>query len=1021
MSSTMNAQEQRQESTRKMFSIPVQASNERRRSSLLGQLDHHRNRRLAINDSRQTRQLSRSNLRGDKSESKEEELHPGDWRQSYSSTIINPDERNLAGVITDVPLSNCHLVLYSGQITLGSPPNLQHFRVDFDTAGSDLWVPSKLCDGTCSSQHPMWNLYDPSLSSSYAVASTDSSRNEFALQYQDGEAIKGEHAKDTVRLGDDGIRISNQVFAQVTHIQNFATCEQEEGIMGLANAMTTTHGFPSLLGNILNRSQTNGGANKVLPYNVFGMYLRSDVDDYNGVDITNPNEEPRKSSELILGGVNQEHYLGCLQWHNLLSSQNSATGIGSTFDKYWSVMLDDVKVGGTSLNKSSSSTGDLVAVLDSGSSYIVGPQAAVAHMVQLNNAKCFRMDIDTSSQMNNGQAQSTTDPKEVDCNDPAGFDGAVLNNCDDPFFSIEFVIDGSVYVLEKEDLMVNLDTLFGTVCILRVVASQGMNGWILGDAFLNKYYTAFDFENQKLGLALAAENADDRCDRDLDMDVNNFWKTVNGNEGEGQVLVTDSDNNPGNGVVGGQPDQSGFDPTDTLDDDFFTKNDDDGDFVIPANNGPVETSPGDVMVPSNDNDNGNDVVPVNDNGNDNGNDGYVPSNDNDNGNDVVPVNDNGNDNGNDLWYIPGQSGSVNGASSAPVNDNGNDNGNDVVPVNDNDNGNDVVPVNDNGNDNGNDGYVPSNDNDNGNDVVPVNDNGNDNGNDVPVNDNDNGNDLWYIPGQSGSGNVADYIPGQSGVPVNDNGNDNGNDVPVNDNGNDNGNDLWYIPGQSGSGNVASSAPVNDNGNDNGNDNDYPGTDNDSMGTDNDYASTDNDAMGTDNDAMGTDNDYASTDNDYPGTDNDFANVAQFNDDEMGGTIAALGRSKAAEKTDAKYIGIGVIVLIALIFIPIIAIYLARQKRKGTKKEQDTFQSTYEKAERKMLKEHRNLNYRNHEDGAPRKKDAIDVALDELSYNDDENSFRDESSFRDDASSKQEEGQGTDGEFVLDATILQRMN
>jgi len=194
-----------------------------------------------------------------------------------------------------------------------------------------------------------------------------------------------------------------------------------------------------------------------------------------------------------------------------------------------------------------------------------------------------------------------------------------------------------------------------------------------------------------------------------------------------------------------------------------------------------------------------------------------------------------------------------------------------------------------------------------------------------------------------------------------------------------------------------------------------------MGTDNDYASTDNDAMGTDNDAMGTDNDYASTDNDYPGTDNDFANVAQFNDDEMGGTIAALGRSKAAEKTDAKYIGIGVIVLIALIFIPIIAIYLARQKRKGTKKDQDTFQSTYEKAERKMLKEHRNLNYRNHEDGAPRKKDAIDVALDELSYNDDENSFRDESSFRDDASSKQEEGQGTDGEFVLDATILQRMN
>ena len=284
--------------------------------------------------------------------------------------------------------------------------------------------------------------------------------------------IRGEHAKDTLRLGDDEIRIPHQVFAQVTHIQNFATCEQEEGILGLANAMTTTHGFPSLLGNLLRHSTFNGGASRVLPYNVFGMYLRSDVDDYEGVDISNQNETPRASSELILGGVNSEHYVGCLTWHNLLSTSKNKEIVGEDaageFDKYWSVKLDDVKVGGTSLNKSPSSTGELIAVLDSGSSYIVGPQAPVAHLVQLNNAKCFTMDAATGG-------ETTSEPKEVDCNDPAGFDGAVLNNCDDPFFSVEFIIEGRVYLLEKEDLMVHLDTLFGTVCILRVVASQGMN------------------------------------------------------------------------------------------------------------------------------------------------------------------------------------------------------------------------------------------------------------------------------------------------------------------------------------------------------------------------------------------------------------------------------------------------------------------------------------------------------------------------------------------------------------------
>lgn len=254
----------------------------------------------------------------------------------------------------------------------------------------------------------------------------------------------------------------------MTHIANFATCEEEEGILGLANAMTTTHGFPSLLGNILRHSTFNNGENKVLPYNIFGMYLRSDIDDYEGVDITNENEKPRASSELILGGVNQEHYLGCLNWHSLLKSSEDLSGTGE-FSKYWSVRLDDVKVGGTSLAKSSSSTGQLIAVLDSGSSYIVGPQGPVAHMVKLNQAKCFRMDT----------SGGTADPKEVDCDDAGGFDGAVLNNCDDPFFSVEFIIEGRVYVLEKEDLMVHLDTLFGTVCILRVVASQTMNVRIL--------------------------------------------------------------------------------------------------------------------------------------------------------------------------------------------------------------------------------------------------------------------------------------------------------------------------------------------------------------------------------------------------------------------------------------------------------------------------------------------------------------------------------------------------------------
>jgi hypothetical protein len=328
-----------------------------------------------------------------------------------------------------------------------------------------------------------------------------------------------------LRLGNDDIRIDRQVFAHVTHIDNFTTCEEEEGILGLANTMTSTHGFPSVLGNLLHKSQSqtssssstsSSNTNKVLKHNVFGMYLRSDIDDYSnfkqyvnqdgstdstttsdndndndsvvGTDFSprTPPQQPNSSSELILGGVNQDHYLGCLKWHDLLGNGSfQEDGSSDTkYDNYWAVQMNDIKVGGTSLISTTSTASDsndassnnnnngedLIAVLDSGSSYIIGPQESVAHLVKLNNAKCFKLSDDTDENK----------PILVDCDNSDGFDGAILNNCNDPFFSVEFIINNETYVLEKEDFIIHINTLgvgdeAGTeACILRIVASKGM-------------------------------------------------------------------------------------------------------------------------------------------------------------------------------------------------------------------------------------------------------------------------------------------------------------------------------------------------------------------------------------------------------------------------------------------------------------------------------------------------------------------------------------------------------------------
>ena len=241
---------------RQVLTIPLHASNDRRQNALVGQLEHHKNRRLAHNQARKLQQSNRQ-LRGNDSNEQEDNLlqhHPSLWREAYTNTVGNQQlHRQLNNaLITDVALSNCHLVLYSGMITLGSPPTLQHFRVDFDTAGSDLWVPSRLCDSTCAQVHPSWNFYDPSISSTYELATEDLAKNQFALEYQDGEAVSKQ--KQLVCI----VLLLMFVFVHLIYILLFpATNRSEENTPRIRSAWATMgFAFPTRYLRTLHTSKT---------------------------------------------------------------------------------------------------------------------------------------------------------------------------------------------------------------------------------------------------------------------------------------------------------------------------------------------------------------------------------------------------------------------------------------------------------------------------------------------------------------------------------------------------------------------------------------------------------------------------------------------------------------------------------------------------------------------------------------------------------------------------------------------
>lgn len=170
-----------------------------------------------------------------------------------------------------------------------------------------------------------------------------------------------------------------------------------------------------------------------------------------------------------------------------------------------------------------------VALVDTGSSYIVGPPDDVAQFAVLNNAKCFTVDTTTNA---------FAPPQEVDCMRPEGFDASIIE-CNEPFFNLEFIADGVTYVMEKEDLILKIPTSFGDACVLRVVGSDGIPGWVLGDAFVNKYYTAFDFGNKRVGFAQGVPESNDICQADLGIDIGNKYKNPS-TGGDGDIAETES-------------------------------------------------------------------------------------------------------------------------------------------------------------------------------------------------------------------------------------------------------------------------------------------------------------------------------------------------------------------------------------------------------------------------------------------------------------------------------------------------
>jgi hypothetical protein len=121
------------------------------------------------------------------------------------------------------------------------------------------------------------------------------------------------------------------------------------------------------------------------------------------------------------------------------------------------VFSEEVKIGGTVLPASK------LAVVDSGSSFLLGPRDAVAVIAQLEQVLCFNLDEDNV-------------PEQVECDNEAGFDAAAID-CEQMVFNLDLVADGVTYTFGKEDLVEVIDTDGqGPICLLRIMSSFEFDG-----------------------------------------------------------------------------------------------------------------------------------------------------------------------------------------------------------------------------------------------------------------------------------------------------------------------------------------------------------------------------------------------------------------------------------------------------------------------------------------------------------------------------------------------------------------
>ncbi|KAI8818238.1 aspartic peptidase domain-containing protein [Fimicolochytrium jonesii] len=346
---------------------------------------------------------------------------------------------------------------YYGTVTFGtssSPSTAQNFSLLFDTGSYQLWVRSTKCTG-CSSSIPKFNGVR---SSTY----TDLNVKAPTASYADGTQTNGTYAKDKVTIA--GLSVSNLKFMEVT-----ATSDTS-GLQGIMGCSYPQQGYPTTFFQSLVWS-------KGISSPSMGYYI----------------DAQSTKGAITMGGVDTNRFSGALQWIPTFGLARDGSG---GLPNMW---FQGLTIGANYKNSTSTYAAawpeKFLSVFDTGTSYGILP-------------------IDLADDLHQYLPHAQRIVNQRDGSTYYFVDKSSLSQCGD--ITLSFVGSGGQPVhltIGPNDYLINSQN-YGNMLQSVFIGNDDIKtqffpemppvSAILGNGFLRKFYTVFDWGTNRTGFADAA-------------------------------------------------------------------------------------------------------------------------------------------------------------------------------------------------------------------------------------------------------------------------------------------------------------------------------------------------------------------------------------------------------------------------------------------------------------------------------------------------------------------------------------